>query len=118
MRAARPGRIGFDDRKHQLPGLAPERHQCRALAVARAQARIRLTEPRGGPDEAIQEIAWRSKVERLITLSTSLVAVWYLSDSSRSPLRSRNSASSRANDLAALRAYIERDDPAAGSNVP
>ena len=31
---------------------------------------------------------WTSEVERLMTLSTSLVAVWYSSDSSRSRVRS------------------------------
>ena len=41
-----------------------------------------------------------SKVERLMTLSTSLVAVWYSSDSSRSRVRGCNSPSSRAFSIA------------------
>jgi hypothetical protein len=41
-----------------------------------------------------------SAVERLMTLSTSLVAVWYSSDSSRSLVRSRNSPNSRAFSIA------------------
>src|SRR6516162_6345447 len=41
-----------------------------------------------------------SAVERLITLSTSLVAVWYSNDSSRSDVRSRNSLRSRAFSIA------------------
>ena len=35
-----------------------------------------------------------------MTLSTSLVAVWYSSDSWRSPVRSRNSSGSRAFSIA------------------
>ena len=41
-----------------------------------------------------------SAVERLMTLSTSLVAVWYSSDSSRSRVRACNSPSSRAFSIA------------------
>ena len=42
----------------------------------------------------------RSKVERLMTLSTSLVAVWYSSDSCNSAVRWRVSVSSRAFSIA------------------
>src|SRR6516164_8487345 len=41
-----------------------------------------------------------SAVERLMTLSTSLVAVWYSSDSSRSRVRACSSPSSRAFSIA------------------
>src|SRR6516165_2718604 len=49
---------------------------------------------------SVSSTGWRSKVERLMTWSTSLVAVWYSSDSSRSLVRSRNSPSSRAFSIA------------------
>jgi hypothetical protein len=48
----------------------------------------------------VSSTGWRSKVERLMTLSTSLVAVWYSSDSSSSRVRACNSPSSRAFSIA------------------
>src|SRR5580704_4454652 len=51
---------------------------------------------RAAVSQRVSSTGCRSKVERLMTLSTSLVAVWYSSDSSRSRVRWRNSPSSRA----------------------
>jgi hypothetical protein len=42
----------------------------------------------------------KSEADLLITLSTLLVAVWYSSDSSRSPVRSRSSLRSRVFSMA------------------
>ena len=55
---------------------------------------------RAAVSHSVSSTGCRSKVERLMTFSTSLVAVWYSSDSSRSRVRSRNSSSSRAFSIA------------------
>ena len=72
-----------------------------------------ITRPRDGrsqPDRrrkadaavstSVSSTGCKSKVERLMTFSTSLVAVWYSSDSSRSLVRWRNSPSNRAFSIA------------------
>ena len=62
--------------------------------------------PRSAPQSrpaishSVSSTGCRSKVERLMTLSTSLVAVWYSSDSSRSCVRWRSSLSSRVFSIA------------------
>ena len=76
------------------------------------RCRDAISSPRGGDNRhrrlaqptrlrpRVSSTGRRSKVERLMTLSTSLVAVWYSSDSCRSSVRSRNSPSSRAFSIA------------------
>ena len=48
----------------------------------------------------VSKTGCKSKVERLMTFSTSLVAVWYSSDSYRSRVRSRSSFRSLAFSIA------------------
>ena len=70
------------------------------VAVASGDAARSAPHSRAAVSTSVSSTGCRSKVERLMTLSTSLVAVWYSSDSSRSSVRWRNSPSSRAFSIA------------------
>src|SRR5215471_8423908 len=58
------------------------------------------TQSRAAVSTTVSSTGCTLEVERLMTLSTSLVAVWYSSDSSRSRVRACNSPSSRAFSIA------------------
>ena len=64
--------------------------------------RLQVSAPqsRAAVSATVSSTGCTSAVERLMTLSTSLVAVWYSSDSWRSRVRAYNSPSSRAFSIA------------------
>ena len=61
---------------------------------------VRLAEPRRGLDDGIEARAAAATATRLMTLSTSLVAVWYSSDSCSSRVRACTSSNSRTFSIA------------------
>ena len=65
--------LGREAKRRRQPIGSPSR-------LADQVAEIGVAQPRGGLD-SVSSTGCRSKVERLMTLSTSLVAVWYSSDS-------------------------------------
>ena len=89
------------DRPILGPSHCEVRHIAIDLALAyRDRCGYRLPQSRAAVSTTVSSTGCTSEVERLMTLSTSLVAVWYSSDSCRSSVRCRRSSNSRAFSIA------------------
>ena len=89
---SRTNRIRARSRKWP-PADASRRRTAPTEAMSARQSRAAVS-------QTVSSTGCRSKVERLMTLSTSLVAVWYSNDSWRSPVRSVSSLNSRTFSIA------------------
>src|SRR6266566_1832322 len=124
----RPGTSGFpsrNSRKWRAAALAsgekpiaaptrytsPSRRKIAPYAASQSRAAVSATVSRTG---------WRSNLERLMTFSTSLIAVWYSSDSVSSRLRACTSSNNRTVSMAitAWSAKVLRSSTCASAKNP